>query len=424
MRAWPLRRLRFGPPQPWQRNQYAVVASVALAFGAFELSNPFVPLYIRQLGVDDLAEAAFWAGLISGITPLIAALMGPIWGAVADKHGRKAMVLRALVCIGAAQFLTGFVPNVYWLLTLRVAMGVFAGFTAMSLALAISVSPRERMSQTIARVQAAQIAPSAIGPLIGGPLADLLGQRATFMITGVLLLVPIALIALVLKETADAPSPEKAAPKVPARGGSMLGLMALPGFAVAVAILFLTRFTERAIQPIVPLYLIELHTPEALLATITGVTVSGGAVAATCSSLLYGRWARPETIRRVLMMALAGAAACALLFGLARGWPEVIGLRLLLGLLAGGTISLAYTMGARLAPPERSATTMSLLASWGMLGSAVAPILSGIAGQISLRAVFVTTAAAYVLAAMLVAVPAVRRARAVDGKRSIEAESQ
>jgi len=387
------------------------VASVGLAFFAFELSNPFIPLYIRQLGVDDLAEAAFWAGLISGITPLLAALMGPIWGSVADRYGRKSMVLRALVCIGVAQLLTGFVPNVYLLLALRTIMGIFAGFTSMSLALAISVSPRERMSQTISLVQAAQIAPSAIGPLIGGPLSDLLGQRATFMITGVLLLVPVALISVVLKESADAPSPERPTQKAPARGGSMLGLMMLPGFAAAIAILFLTRFTERALQPIVPLYLIELQTPAALLATITGVAVSGGAIAATCSSLLYGRWARPETIGRVLVTALAGAAVCAALFGLARGWPEVIGLRLVLGLLAGGTISLAYTMGARLAPPERAATTMSLLASWGMLGTAIAPILSGMIGQISLRAVFVTTSVAYLLAAMLVAAPAIRSAR-------------
>ena len=423
MRAWLTSRPRLGPLQPWQRNQYAVVASVGLAFCAFELSNPFVPLYVRQLGVADLAEAAFWAGLISGITPLLAALMGPIWGSVADKYGRKSMVLRALICIGVAQFLTGFVPNVYWLLALRIVMGVFAGFTSMSLALAVSVSPRERMSQTISRVQAAQIAPSAIGPLIGGPLADLVGQRATFMLTGVLLLVPIFLISIVLKESTDAPSSGKPAPKTPARGGSLLSLMLLPGFAVAVAVLFLTRFTERAIQPMVPLYLIELRTPEALLATITGVAVSGGAIAATCSSLLYGRWARPETIGRVLATALAGAAVCAALFALARGWPDVIILRLLLGLLAGGTISLAYTMGARLAPPERAATTMSLLASWGMLGSAVAPILAGIVGQLSLQAVFVATSAAYVLAAMLVAVPAIRSARAVREQQPVEAES-
>ena len=409
MRVWTPRRLRFGPLEPWQRNQYAVVASVALAFCAFELSNPFIPLYIRQLGVSDVNDAAFWAGMVSGITPLLAALMGPIWGVVADKYGRKSMVLRALVCIGIAQFLTAFVPNVYWLLGLRIVMGMFAGFTSMSMALAVSVSPRERMPQTIGLIQAAQIAPSAIGPLIGGPLADLLGQSTTFMITGMLLLLPISLIAIVLKETPVTPSPSKQTEKKPSVGGSIWSLMILPGFGAAVAILFLARFGERAIQPIVPLYLIELQTPSAQLGTITGVAVAGGAIAATLSSLLYGRWANPGTIRRVLVLALSASAVCAGLFALARGWPEVVGLRLLIGLLAGGTISLAYTMGARLAPADRSATTMSLLASWGMLGNATSPLMAGVIGQnIGLRAVFVMTACGYLLAVSLLAVPALR----------------
>lgn len=425
MRVWIPRRPRFGPLEPWQRNQYAVVAAVALAFCAFELSNPFIPLYIRQLGVEDVNDAAFWAGLVSGITPLLAALMGPIWGVVADKYGRKSMVLRALVCIGIAQFLTAFVPNVYWLLGLRIVMGMFAGFTSMSMALAVSVSPRERMPQTISLIQAAQIAPSAIGPLIGGPLADLLGQSTTFMITGLLLLLPISLIALALKDTPIAPAATRQTSKQGSAGGSIWSLMLLPGFGVAVAILFLTRFGERAIQPIIPLYLIELQTPSAQLATITGVAVAGGAIAATLSSLLYGRWAHPGAIRRVLLLALSGAAVCAALFGLARGWPEVVGLRLLIGLLAGGTISLAYTMGARLAPAERSATTMSLLASWGMLGTATAPIMAGIIGQnIGLPAVFAMTAAGYVVAASLLAIPALREFRSLRRQKLAEAESR
>jgi MFS family permease len=283
------------------------------------------------------------------------------------------------------------------------------------------------MPQTISLIQAAQIAPSAIGPLIGGPLADLTGQSTTFMITGLLLLLPISLIAMVLKETPQLPTASRQTAKPNSGARSILSLMLLPGFGVAVAILFLTRFGERAIQPIVPLFLIELQTPSAQLATITGVAVAGGAIAATVSSLLYGRWAGPTTIRRVLVMALSGAAVCAGLFALARGWPEVIGLRLLIGLLAGGTISLAYTMGARLAPAERSATAMSLLASWGMLGTATAPIMAGIIGQnIGLQAVFGMTAAGYVLAVILLAVPTYREARSLRSQpaaQTTEAES-
>ena len=103
-----------------------VVATVALAHIAFDLTQPFIPLYIRDLGITDLADAAFWSGIIVGIGPLCGAMMGPLWGAMADRYGRKPMVLRAMLMIGLMQIAIAFVPDVYWLLGLRVIMGLFA----------------------------------------------------------------------------------------------------------------------------------------------------------------------------------------------------------------------------------------------------------------------------------------------------------
>lgn len=417
MLAWRLRRPRFRPLEPWQRNRNVIVLAVGLTFGAFELTQPFVPLYIRELGAADLAEAAFWSGLVAGIAPLCAAFMGPLWGALADRHGRKPMVLRALLVISVMQFASAFVPNVYWLLGARVMMGLFAGFTSMAMALAISVSPRERMGQTIGLVQAAQIAPMAIGPPIGGLLSDLLGLRVSFMLTGLILIVPSALLAIMVQESFDAPANDRSSGKPRGAFGAMLGLLALPGFAAALAILFVARFTDRAMPPILPLYLIQLETPAGQLATITGLVVAAGAIAATCSSVVYGRWSRPENTRRLLAIALAGGAVCSALLGLAGGWPEVVVLRVLLGLLAGGTMSLAYTMGARIAPTERSGLTLSVLASCGMLGGALSPMLAGVIGQISLQVVFFVMAAAYLIAVGLAALPSRRPATAPAPER-------
>src|SRR5215208_5732050 len=179
-----VRRPRFRPLEPWQRNQYAVVMAVALAFGSFELTQPFIPLFIRDLGAGDLADAAFWSGLVAGVAPLCAAFMGPFWGSLADRYGRKPMVLRALMFISILQFASAFVPNVQWLLAARVVMGMFAGFTSMSMALAIAVGPRERMAQAIGMVQAAQFLPMAIGPTIGGVISDAFGLRVNFAVTG------------------------------------------------------------------------------------------------------------------------------------------------------------------------------------------------------------------------------------------------
>jgi DHA1 family multidrug resistance protein-like MFS transporter len=400
--SWLPRRPRFGPLEPWQRQQYVVVATVALAQVAFDLTQPFIPLYIRELGVTDLADAAFWAGLVAGIAPLCSALTGPLWGAMADRFGLKAMVLRALIIISVFQFASAFVPSVQWLLGARIMMGLFAGFTTMSMALAIAVSPREKMAQAIGLVQAAQLAPTAIGPTIGGVISDLFGIRANFIMTGVILLVPATLLFFMVKDARDAPADRAKTAATPK--GSVWSLFALPGFAAAVGILFAARFAERTLPPMLPLYLVELHTPAAQLATITGGVVAIGAVAAAASSMLYGRWARPETTRRLLMIALGGGAIFSALFVVAHDWIEVVFLRLVLGLMAGGAMSLSYTLGARMAPAGRSALTLSVLSSCAMLGMAVSPILAGLISQASLSYVFLMNAGVYAVALALAAV--------------------
>jgi DHA1 family multidrug resistance protein-like MFS transporter len=402
------RRPRFRPLEPWQRDQYVVISTVALAHIAFDLTQPFIPLYVRELGVTDLADAAFWSGIIVGTGPLGSGLMGPVWGAMADRVGRKPMVLRAMIMIGIMQVAMAFAPNVEVLLVLRVIMGLFAGFTPMVMALAISVSPREKMAQAIGMVQAATFLPLAIGPTIGGVISDTLGLRTNFILTGVLLLIPVALLYFMVKEPEIGGSAGKKGAEAGPRGSVMV-LLAMPGFAAGVGIMFLARFTDRALPPILPLYLIELNTPTAQLATITGFVVACGAVAAACSSMLYGRWARPERTRRLLLIALAGGAVFSVALAMVSSWPEVVVVRIILGLLAGGTMSLAYTMGARLAPASRSGLTLSMLSSGGQLGGALSPMMAGMVSQISLSAALLANAGAYLVAFALAALPSTGR---------------
>jgi DHA1 family multidrug resistance protein-like MFS transporter len=408
--SWLSRRPRFRPLAQWERDQYVVVLTVALAHVAFDLTQPFIPLYVRDLGITDLADAAFWSGIVVGTGPLCGSLMGPFWGALADKYGRKPMVLRAMIMIGIMQVAIAFVPDVYWLVGLRVIMGIFAGFTPMAMALAISLGPREKMAHAIGMVQAAQFLPLAIGPTIGGVISDLYGLRVNFMLTGVILIVPALLLYLLVKETGYGASAEKRGAGATSGQISVWTILALPGFAAAMAILFLSRFTDRMLPPILPLYLVELNTPTAQLATITGFVVASGAVAAACSSMLYGRWARPENTCRLLIAALAGGAIFSVMIAFVGGWVEVTLLRIMLGLLAGGAMSLAYTLGAHMAPSSRSGVTLSMLSSCGQLGGATAPMLAGLIGQIGLVYVFIANGAAYLLALVLTALPTMSRA--------------
>ena len=423
------RRPRFGPLEPWQRDQYLVVLTVALAQIGTDLSQPFLPLYVRELGVSDLHEAAFWSGLVVGIAPLSSGLMGPFWGSMADRFGRKAMVLRSLVLISLMQFVIAFVPDVHWLLAARFVHGVFAGFTPMAMALAISIGPREKMANAIGLVQAAGFLPTAIGPTIGGVLSDAFGLRVNFILTGVLMIVPALFLFFLIKEgTYDSPSDEPTGSAGPAEKpaperASLFRLLLIPSFATALAILFMTRFTEKALVPILPLYMIEVNTPSAQLATITGFVVASGAVAAGGSSMFYGRWARPENTRLLLLVALAGGAACSALLAFASDWIQVAVLRLILGLLAGGAASLGYSYGLQLAPPGRSATTLSILTSSGQFGGALAGVLVGVVGQAGLRYAFLANGAAYLVAVALTALPTRGAVRSASPEKAARAQT-
>jgi DHA1 family multidrug resistance protein-like MFS transporter len=416
--AWRPPRLRSKPLEPWRRSQYLVVLTVGLAHIAFDLTQPFIPLYVRTLGAGELSDAALWSGLIIGISPLCGAVMGPLWGTLADRFGRKPMVLRAMVMIGLLQLAQAAVPNVQWLLVTRIVMGLFAGFTPMAMALAVSLGPREQIGRVIGLIQAAQFLPIAIGPPIGGLISDAFGLRANFVITSVLLIVPTALLFFLVDEGSYGARSEHPRGRPAGGRGASLGLLLVPGFAAAMAILFLTRFTDRTLPPILPLYLVEIETPETQLATLTGLIVASGAVAAAISSLLLGRLARPGTTRRVLILALAGGALCSAPLALTTTWQQVLGLRVLLGLFAGGTMGLAYTLGARLAPPERAGLAMTVLSSGGQLGGAISPMLMGLLGQASLRAVFLASAGVYLLGVVLAALLAGPSDRITRAQRS------
>src|SRR5215831_10192184 len=170
-------------PDAWRRNVWALALVVFVAFVGFQSFSPFLPLYVRELGVTDPGRIALWSGLLSAVTPAISGLLAPLFGRLADRFGRKAMLIRSLagfiVLIGAM----GLVTSVEQLLVARVLQGLFAGFSPMAMAVASVSAPRDKVSVAIARVQGAQLISVAIGPAAGGVVASHLGTRPAFFIT-------------------------------------------------------------------------------------------------------------------------------------------------------------------------------------------------------------------------------------------------
>ena len=152
------------PTVQWQRNQFAVTVSASLIFAGFTLVMPFLPLYIQMLGVPTPAQLAIWAGVVLGISPLLASVIGPMWGRMADRYGLKIMAIRISLALFLIWFFTGFAQNVYHLFFLRILLGIFGGFNTFAISLVTQLCPQEKVGRAIGTLQATQIFSAAVGP--------------------------------------------------------------------------------------------------------------------------------------------------------------------------------------------------------------------------------------------------------------------
>ena len=124
-----------GAAAQWRQTLWAMVGIQFVMTAAFSMLTPILPLFLPALGVESEAAIDIWAGVLNGITSLVAAFASPIWGQVADRHGRKLMLLRSSLAIGLFAALMGASGNVWQFFACRALMGVFAGFSSAAIAL-------------------------------------------------------------------------------------------------------------------------------------------------------------------------------------------------------------------------------------------------------------------------------------------------
>src|SRR5690606_21680315 len=122
------------------------------------------------------------------------------WGAIADRYGRKLMVVRALLGGAAIVVLMGFARNAEELVLLRLVQGLVTGVVSAAWSTVAAVTPRERLGYAMGLMQTGQWAGISVGPIIGGLLEYLVGIRMSFIVTGALLLIGGVLVVFMVTE--------------------------------------------------------------------------------------------------------------------------------------------------------------------------------------------------------------------------------
>ena len=244
-------------------------AQFTAIFG-FSFAFPFLPLYIKSLGVADPHELALWTGAAGGASGFALALLSPVWGLLADRYGRKPMLIRAMVGGGVTVGLMAFARGPLDLVFLRLLQGAFSGTVAATTTLVATGTPRARVGWAMGILSSAVALGSAVGPFAGGLAAGRIGLRNTFLAGGLLLLLAVAPVILAVRE-APFQRPARGSlgvlPSLRAAGGGSLAAI-----AVLLAAQTLLQLAFSGAQSVIPLKLIAIVPRDT--ATVTGLTFS------------------------------------------------------------------------------------------------------------------------------------------------------
>ncbi|MBT9281509.1 MAG: MFS transporter [Hydrogenibacillus schlegelii] len=396
----------------WKRNLAVLWLAQFLVMAAMNQIMPFLPfLLTRELGLSDARDVHVWTGLIFGVNFLPALLVAPLWGNLADRYGRKLMILRSGFGMAIANGLMGFVQTPEQLLLLRFLNGMISGFIPASIALVSTNTPRERVGTALGVLQSGGVAGTILGPALGGLLADRIGFRALFWVTGGALLFATLIVLFFVRET-NRPSPAAR----PAGGGfrrdaaRILATRPLP--ALFASSLFV-QFALVALMPVLALYTETLLGKEEGAAFWAGVVMGMTGVANMLASPVLGRFSDRFGGERVLVGSLVAGSAFMFLHALVESVGGLMVARFLFGLAAGGLMPSINALIREKAPAGMESRTYGLANSATFFGNMVGPIVGGaVSGLFGMRAVFVFSGAVLLADAALAwreIVPAYRR---------------
>jgi MFS family permease len=366
------------------QNLLVLGATVFVFYTGFAFLLPFLPLYLVELGVRDEVAAARWAGLLIGIAPLIAGLLAPFWGRLGDLYGLKPVIVIALLASAILLALSAGARTPGELLAFRIGTGLFGGVGPLALALASSLGQSSSAGGAIGLVQGAQILAAAVGPILGGVLADARGIRPTFLLAGGLLLAA-ALLVLALLE-AGRPAPREAKGAHPPLGRPALAL---------VGVLFMVNFVGKSFTPILPLQLESLGVGHGRISSSAGILISAYSVAAATSAVLLGRASRALAPTLLLPGSLLAGGLALVPMAFVSTLAAFIGLAVVLGLTSGGALTLCYTVGGELSPKGSRATAFGIFSGAALFGGSVSPSVAGYLARWGFRGIYFLDAAIF-----------------------------
>ncbi len=380
----------------WRITLYSIWFTQIISIMSFSLGMPFMVYYIQELGMTEPSQVKLMAGILNAGPAITMAVMAPIWGRLADRYGKKLMVLRALFAGSLVMFGLGLSNQVWQLVVLRMVQGVFTGTITASMALVASTVPEKRMGYALGFMVSSTAIGNSLGPAIGGLLAEWLGYRYSFLLGGVLLFLDVLVVVFLVQDVREPAQTAPVSASPPARRRLRDTFVFAPWFLAAMAILLVHRFATSIFGPYMPILVqTKLGGLEGAAAT-TGLINAFISAMMAASGILLGKLGdRHDRIRLMRQYAIIGCVLAVPLF-----WTGSFGSVWLL--MANYGVMMFFVCGiepvlmgatTNRIPREQRGTLFGVQALIGSVGWGMSPMLGGL---LSIR---------YSIYAVLVAIP-------------------
>lgn len=370
----------------WQRNLKIAWIGTFFTGASFSIVMPFMALYVEE-GIKG-AMVEWYAGLSVALSALASALVSPVWGRLADRYGRKPMMIRASMVMTFTMGGLAFVPNVFWMLFLRILNGLFAGYVPNATALIASQAPQQRSGYALGTLSTGLTAGVLIGPLLGGTLSEAFGMRCTFLLVGVILFICCLLTIFGLREDFQ-----------PIEKGEMMTLSQvfakIPSKSLLIG-LFVTsmiiQISAQSIAPMLALYIRYLGQRDNIL-FYSGLIVSAMGFSSLLSTPFLGKLGDRIGNHRLLLMGLFYSFLLYFLCGFAGSALQLGILRFAYGFGIGALMPSVNSLLTKMTPKEGISRIFSFNQSFSYIGQVLGPFVgSAVATGLGYRWVFFVTA--------------------------------
>lgn len=383
----------------WRENLAILWFGTFMTGIGFSEVMPFLSLYVDTLGHFTHAQLSLYSGLAFSATYLVSAVVSPLWGQLADRTGRKAMLLRASLGMAFVFASMGLVTNVWQLIIARLIQGVFSGYISNANALIATQVPKQKSGQALGTLTTGIVSGTLLGPLLGGTLASVFTYRVTFFITGAILLLVFILTLFFIHEDF---TPVKKAEMLDTKG--VIADLKAPKLVFGMFITtMIIQASNNSISPILSLYVRQIMHNSAQATFFSGVVASIPGISTLIAAPRLGKLGDRIGAEKVLMAGFCLAVIIYIPMAFVTNVWQLIALRFIMGIGNAAMLPSVQSLLAKNTPPEVTGRIFSWNQSFQSMGNVIGPLIgSMVSTQFGYSGVFISTSLLVILNLVLV----------------------